>query len=40
MRPNIPEFVNLADYCLDERIREGRGEWQALITDAGVYTYA
>ena len=40
MRPNIPEFVNLADYCLDERIREGRGERQALITDAGVYTYA
>ncbi len=40
MTPNIPEFINLADYCLDQRIREGRGERRALITDRGEYTYA
>jgi benzoate-CoA ligase family protein len=40
LTPNIPEFVNLADYCLDARIREGRGERLALVTDDGVYTYA
>jgi benzoate-CoA ligase family protein len=40
VRTNISEFVNLADYCLDARIREGRGERRALITDDGVYTYA
>ncbi|MEO8499444.1 MAG: benzoate-CoA ligase family protein [Vicinamibacteria bacterium] len=40
MTPNISEFVNLADYCLDARVREGRGQRQALITDEGVYTYA
>ena len=40
MIPNIPEFVNLADYCLDARIAEGRGERRALITDDGAYTYA
>ena len=40
MTPNIPEFINLADYCLDERIREGRGERRALITARGEYTYA
>ncbi len=40
MTPNIPESINLADYCLDARIREGRGERRALITDDGVYSYA
>lgn len=40
MTPNIPEFVNLADYCLDARVREGRGERRALITDHDEYTYA
>lgn len=40
MTPNISEFVNLAEYCLDARVREGRGARRALITDAGVYTYA
>ncbi len=40
LTPNIPEFVNLADYCLDARIREGRGDRLALVTDDGVYTYA
>ena len=38
MTPNISKYVNLADYCLDERVREGRGERRALITDDGVYT--
>jgi benzoate-CoA ligase family protein len=40
LTPNIPEFVNLADYCLDARIREGRGAKRALVTDAGEFTYA
>ncbi|MEO6402122.1 MAG: AMP-binding protein, partial [Vicinamibacteria bacterium] len=40
MTANIPEFINLADYCLDARVREGHGERRALITDDGVYTYA
>lgn len=40
MTPNISEFVNLADYCLDARIREGRGKRRALITDADEFTYA
>ena len=39
MKPDIPEFVNLADYCLDARIREGRGDRRALITDEAVHTY-
>ncbi len=40
MTPNIPEFINLADYCLDARILEGRGDRRALITDEGTFTYA
>ena len=40
MTLNIPESINLADYCLDARVREGRGERRALITDDGMYTYA
>ena len=40
MTPNIPEWANLADFCLDARIREGRGDRRALITDAGEHTYA
>lgn len=40
MTPNIPEFINLADYCLDAHVREGRGSRRALITDEGVFTYA
>ena len=40
MTPNISEYVNLADYCLDDRIREGRGHRRALVTDSGSYTYA
>ena len=40
MTPNIPEFINLADYCLDAHVREGRGSRRALITDEGVFTYS
>lgn len=40
MTPNIPEFINLADYCLDAHVRDGRGSGRALITDEGVFTYA
>jgi benzoate-CoA ligase family protein len=35
-----PEQFNLADYCLDDRVREGRGERVAVRTDAGSFTYA
>jgi benzoate-CoA ligase family protein len=35
-----PERLNIADYFLDARIREGRGARTALITDGGALTYA
>ena len=35
-----PEFLNLADFFLDDRVREGRGDRIALRTDAGDHTYA
>lgn len=35
-----PEHLNLADFLLDDRVREGRGERVALRTDAGTFTYA
>ena len=35
-----PEQLNIADYFLDARVREGRGDRPALLTDAGVLTYA
>ncbi|HLU25588.1 MAG TPA: benzoate-CoA ligase family protein [Longimicrobiales bacterium] len=35
-----PERFNIADYFLDDRIREGRGGRIALRTDAGNLTYA
>jgi len=40
-RPEIPELLNLSDYFLDERIREGRGDRIAIRTaDVGKsYTY-
>lgn len=38
--PAIAEITNLADYCLDARVREGRGRRRALITDTGDFTYA
>ncbi|GIW53067.1 MAG: benzoate--CoA ligase [Gemmatimonadales bacterium] len=34
-----PEQFNIADYFLDARIREGRGDRTAVITDRGSYTY-
>ena len=40
MTPNIPEYVNLADYCLDARVREGRGDRVGVITDSGSFSYA
>jgi len=35
-----PERLNIADYFLDARIREGRGGRPALHTDGGTLTYA
>jgi benzoate-CoA ligase family protein len=35
-----PETFNIADYFLDERVREGRGNRRAILTDAGSLTYA
>jgi len=35
----LPERLNIADRFLDARVREGRGERPALITDAGTLTY-
>ena len=31
--------LNIADYFLDARVREGRGDRTALITDAGLWSY-
>ncbi len=36
----IPERLNLADWFLDARVREGRGARVALRTDRGDFTYA
>jgi benzoate-CoA ligase family protein len=35
-----PERLNIADYFLDARVREGRGARAALHTDAGAHTYS
>jgi benzoate-CoA ligase family protein len=35
-----PERFNLADHLLDARVREGRGQRTALITDQGTLSYA
>lgn len=35
-----PETFNIADYFLDDRVREGRGDRRAILTDAGSLTYA
>ena len=35
-----PEEFNIADYFLDARVREGRGDRIALRTDDGDWTYA
>jgi benzoate-CoA ligase family protein len=34
-----PALLNIADFFLDARIREGRGDRTALITDAGRWSY-
>ncbi|MDP2480519.1 MAG: benzoate-CoA ligase family protein [Candidatus Palauibacterales bacterium] len=34
-----PERFNIADYFLDDRVREGRGERTALVMDTGRWTY-
>jgi benzoate-CoA ligase family protein len=35
-----PERFNLADYCVDARVREGSGERVAIRTDEATFTYA
>ena len=35
-----PERLNIAEYFLDARVREGRGARAALHTDAGAHTYS
>ena len=37
---DIPERFNIADYFLEDRIREGLGERPALLLDDGAWTYA
>ena len=39
MRFAPPERFNIADFFLDARVREGRGQRPALITDQGTLTY-
>ncbi|HWA57548.1 MAG TPA: benzoate-CoA ligase family protein [Gemmatimonadales bacterium] len=36
---DLPVHVNIADYFLDARIREGRGDRTALVTDQGRLSY-
>ena len=35
----FPERLNIADWLLDARVREGRGDRPALLTDTGAFTY-
>ena len=35
----LPEQLNIADWLLDARVREGRAERPALLTDHGAHTY-
>jgi benzoate-CoA ligase family protein len=39
MNPEQAAHLNIADFFLDARVREGRGERTALITDAGRLSY-
>ncbi|HET9041462.1 MAG TPA: AMP-binding protein, partial [Gemmatimonadales bacterium] len=39
MTEELPTQLNLADWFLDARVREGRGDRTALITDARRFTY-
>jgi benzoate-CoA ligase family protein len=40
MPPVFPERFNMADYFLDARVREGRGERTAVVTPQGRFSYA
>src|SRR5512139_4238118 len=37
---DIPDRLNLASYFVDRNVEQGNGDRAALITDAGVATYA
>jgi benzoate-CoA ligase family protein len=39
MPTELPKRLNLADYFLHARVREGRGDRTALVTDAGALRY-
>src|SRR5881397_2688419 len=39
MAPVLPERLNIADWLLDARVREGRGDRPALLTDQSTLTY-
>jgi benzoate-CoA ligase family protein len=39
MTSTFPEQFNIADWLLDARVREGKGERPALLTDQGTLTY-
>jgi len=39
MTHELPERLNIADWLLDARVREGRGDRPALLTDQGTVTY-
>src|SRR2546423_15477912 len=39
MTHELPERLNIADWVLDARVREGRGDRPALLTDQGTLTY-
>jgi len=34
-----PEQFNIADYFLDARVREGKGDQPAILTDEATFTY-
>jgi len=34
-----PEQFNMADHFLDARVREGKGDRPAVVTDTGTLTY-
>ncbi len=39
MNPTFPNYFNMVDYFLDDRIKEGRGDHVAVIDDCGRYSY-
>src|SRR5438034_1252667 len=40
MTPESKERLNISDYFLEDRVREGRGQRSALHTDAGTLSYS